>query len=55
MKNRVKSVFFEVINSPATSLWSIRPLYITVFTCTYQVRKYAYRKQNVFNRFHVLI
>jgi len=55
MKNRVKSVFFEVMNSSATSICSIRQLYITVFTCTPQVRKYAYRKQNVFNRFHNLI
>ena len=27
-----------------------------MFTCAHQVRKYAYRmKQNVFNRFHILI
>ena len=36
---------------------SVRQFYITVFTCAraHQVRKYAYRKQNVFNRFHILI
>jgi len=51
MKNRVISVFFEVINSSPTSM-----CYITVFTCAHQVRKYAYwMQQNVFNRFHVLI
>jgi len=57
MKNRVKSVFYEVINSSATSMCSIiqRQLYITMFTCAHQVRKYAYRKQNAFNRFHILI
>jgi len=56
MKNRVKSVFFEVMNSSATSMCSIRQLYIIVFICAHQVRKYAYRmKQNVFNRLHILI
>ena len=50
MKNRVKSAFFKVIDSSATSMCSTieRYLCITVFTCAHQVRKYAYRmKQNV--------
>jgi len=41
MKNRVH---FDVINLSATSMRSIiqRSLYITVFKCAHEVRKYAY-------------
>jgi len=44
-ENLVKSMFFEVINSSATSMFSIiyRCLYITVFACRNQVKKHAYR------------
>ena len=58
IKNRVKFVFcgdkfisnFTVFNSVKMTLYYI------VFACAHQVRKHAYRmKQNVFNRFHILI
>jgi len=56
MKNRVKYVFSEVINSSAISMCSKYTDNFTVFTCAHQVRKYVYRlKQNVFNGFHILI
>jgi len=45
VKNPVKSGFFDVKNSSATSMCSIilRKLYITVFGCAHQMRRYAYR------------
>jgi len=44
MKNRVKSGFFEVINSSSTSVCiKITSYCIPVFACAHQVRKCAYR------------
>jgi len=56
MKNHMKSVFFEVINSSATSVCSINKDNFTL-QCLHQGTsgEKVRVKQNSFNRFHILL